>query len=115
MHNGQYKEAKALLDKARDQVSGLETSHDKAAGLINIGLAYSDLRTNLTDAKDSLSLAAFQTFSEAAELWRKRWETAGARHTLGAISANCTMKNIGTRGFAGDPKSYLCSAANKCS
>ena len=50
-----------MLDKARDQVQALETSHDKAAGLINIGLAYSDLRTNLTDAKDSLSLAAFQS------------------------------------------------------
>ena len=43
----------------------------------------------------------------------ERSETAGDRHTRGAISANCTMKNIGTRGFAGDPKSYLCSAANK--
>jgi CHAT domain-containing protein len=68
MHNGQYKEAKALLDKALDQVRALETSHDKAAGLINIGLAYSDLRSNLTDAKDSLLLAAYQTFSEAATM-----------------------------------------------
>ena len=66
MHNGQYKEAKALLDKARDRVRALETSHDKTAGLINIGLVYSDLRSNLTDAKDSLFLAAFQSFSEAA-------------------------------------------------
>jgi len=68
MRNKQYKEAKALLDKAFDQIQALEPSHDKASGLISIGLAYDDLRSRLPDSKDSLLLAAHQTFSEAGEV-----------------------------------------------
>ena len=62
----QHKEAKALLDKALDQMRALEPSHDKAAGLVNIGLAYFDLRSNLPDVKDSLLLLAHQTLGEAS-------------------------------------------------
>ncbi|HWN08485.1 MAG TPA: CHAT domain-containing protein, partial [Pyrinomonadaceae bacterium] len=61
----QHKEAKALLDKALDQMRALEPSHDKAAGLVNIGLAYFDLRSNLPDVKDSLLLLAHQPLGEA--------------------------------------------------
>jgi len=61
----QHKEAKALLDKALDQMRALEPSHDKATGLVNIGLAYFDLRSNLPDVKDSLLLLAHQTLGEA--------------------------------------------------
>lgn len=61
----QHKEAKALLDKALDQIGPLEPSHDKASGLINIGLGYFDLRPNLPDAKDSLLLLAHKALSEA--------------------------------------------------
>ena len=60
-----HKEAKALLDKALDQMRALEPSHDKAAGLVNIGLGYFDLRSNLPDVKDSLLLLAHQTLAEA--------------------------------------------------
>ena len=62
----QHKEAKALLDKALDQMGALEPSHDKAAGLVNIGLGYLDLRPNLPDAKESLLLLAHKALSEAA-------------------------------------------------
>lgn len=85
MHNGQYKEAKALLDKARDRVRALETSHDKTAGLINIGLVYSDLRSNLTDAKDSLFLAAFQSFSEAATVAENIGDRRGSSYAWGHL------------------------------
>jgi CHAT domain-containing protein/Tfp pilus assembly protein PilF len=61
----QHKDAKALLDKALEQVPALEPSHDKAAGLVNIGLGYFELRPNLPDAKDSLLLLAHKAFSEA--------------------------------------------------
>jgi CHAT domain-containing protein/Tfp pilus assembly protein PilF len=61
----QHREAKALLDKALDQIRALEPSHDKAVGLVNIGLAYFDLRSNLPDVKDSLLLLAHQTLGEA--------------------------------------------------
>ena len=61
----QHKEAKALLDKALDQMRALEPSHDKAVGLVNIGLGYFDLRPNLPDVKDSLLALAHKTLSEA--------------------------------------------------
>ena len=61
----QHKEAKALLDKALDQMPALEPSHDKAAGLVNIGLGYFELRPNLPDAKDSVLVLAHKALSEA--------------------------------------------------
>ena len=61
----QHKEAKALLDKALDQIRALEPSHDKAAGLVNIGLGYFELRPYLPDAKESLLLLAHKALSEA--------------------------------------------------
>ena len=61
----QHKEAKALLDKALDQIRALEPSHDKAAGLVNIGLGYFELRPYLPDAKESLLLLAHNALSEA--------------------------------------------------
>jgi CHAT domain-containing protein/Tfp pilus assembly protein PilF len=61
----QHKEARALLDKALDQMGALEPSHDKAAGLVNIGLGYFELRPNLPDAKESLLLLAHKALSEA--------------------------------------------------
>jgi CHAT domain-containing protein/Tfp pilus assembly protein PilF len=59
-----HKEAKVLFDKALDQMGALEPSHDKAAGLVNIGLGYFDLRSNLPD-KEALLLLAHKALSEA--------------------------------------------------
>ena len=61
----QYKEAKAFLDKAVDQLPALEPSHDKAVALVNIGLGYLDLRQNLADSKESLLLVAHKSLSDA--------------------------------------------------
>jgi CHAT domain-containing protein/Tfp pilus assembly protein PilF len=68
IQNKQYKEAKALLDRALVDIRTLEASHDKAYGLINISLAYDDLRSKLPDSKDSLLLLAHEIFSEAGTL-----------------------------------------------
>jgi CHAT domain-containing protein len=68
IQNKQYKEAKALLDNALDEIRGLEPSHDKASGLISIGLAYDDLQSKLPESKDSLLLLAHQAFSDAATI-----------------------------------------------
>jgi CHAT domain-containing protein/Tfp pilus assembly protein PilF len=65
IRNKQYKEAKALLDRALEQIRALEPSHDKASGLITIGLAYDELRSRLPDSRDSLLLLAQQTYTEA--------------------------------------------------
>ncbi len=68
IQNKQYKEAKTLLDNALDEIRALEPSHDKASGLISIGLAYDDLRSKLPESKDALLLLAHETFSEAARV-----------------------------------------------
>jgi CHAT domain-containing protein len=68
IQNKQYKEAKNLLDNAVDQIRPLEASHDKASGLITIGLAYNELRSRIPGSSDSLLLLAHQTFSEAGTI-----------------------------------------------
>jgi tetratricopeptide (TPR) repeat protein len=64
--SAQYQQAKTLLDKALDQIRGLDNSHDKAYGLISIGLAYYDLHSHLPDSKDFLFRLAAKMFDEAA-------------------------------------------------
>jgi len=64
----QVSSAKALLDRASALMEALPPTHDKAAGLITIGLAYLRLRPSLPDAKDALLLAAHQRFSAAGSV-----------------------------------------------
>jgi CHAT domain-containing protein/Tfp pilus assembly protein PilF len=77
MENRQNNEAKTLLDRALAQIRGLDPSHDKAHGLINIGLAYHSLRSHLPDSKDPLLLLAYETFNEAGTVV----ESIGDRRT----------------------------------
>jgi CHAT domain-containing protein len=64
--SGQYQEAKTLLDEAFDQLGSLDDSHDKAYGLISIGLTYDELRGRLADANAPLLLLASKSFRKAA-------------------------------------------------
>ena len=64
MENGQYKESKELLDRALDETWKLDPSHDKAYGLINIGLTYRNLRAQLSD-QDNLFMLSARAFNEA--------------------------------------------------
>ena len=68
LRNGQHSQAKTLLDRASQQTRIVGPSHDKALGLINIGLAYHRLRSQLPDSKDALLLQAFEAFSEGGAL-----------------------------------------------
>ena len=65
LQHGQYQQSKELLDTALDQLRGLDDSHDKAYGLINIGLTYRDLGLHLPDSHDLLLLLASKTYDEA--------------------------------------------------
>jgi len=64
MQNGQYKDSKALLDRALSETRNLNHSHDKAYGLINIGLTYRHLRSYLPEKHD-FHLLSSQAFHEA--------------------------------------------------
>ena len=77
--NGQHKESKSLLDKALDQIQGLSHSHDKAYGLIDIGVTCQDLCSYLPDSRDLILLLGFKSLNEAVIVA----ETIG---DLGALS-----------------------------
>ena len=64
MEDGQYKKSKELLDRALDDTRKLDPSHDKAFGLINIGLTYRHLRPHLPEYND-LHLLSSRAFNEA--------------------------------------------------
>ena len=64
MENGQYKKSKELLDRALDETRKCEPSHDKAYGLINVGLTYRHLSTHLLD-QDKLFVLSSQALNEA--------------------------------------------------
>jgi CHAT domain-containing protein len=85
IQNKQYKEAKTLLDRALDQVRTLEPSHDKAYGLINIGLAYDDLRSRLPDSKDALLLLAYETLREAGTLADSMGDRRASSYAWGSL------------------------------
>jgi len=65
MQAGQYGEAKALLDEGLQQTQGLDDSHQKAFGLINIGLAYHNLRPHLPELNRPLFVLASETLNGA--------------------------------------------------
>ena len=54
------------IDAALDEIQDLNHSHEKAHGLINIGLAYHDLRRHLPNSSDLFMKLASETFNEAA-------------------------------------------------
>lgn len=66
MESGQHQEAQAQLDMVLEQTQELVDSHDKAYGLLNIGLGYRDLRRHLPDWRDQLLLQAAETFEAVA-------------------------------------------------
>jgi len=68
LQSGRHQDTKIRLEQAVTQTKTLEDSHDKAYGLITIGLAYNSLRPHLPDAKDALLLQAFQTLHDAAKI-----------------------------------------------
>jgi CHAT domain-containing protein/Tfp pilus assembly protein PilF len=65
MQRGQHVASKARLDEALEQMRSLPHTHAKAYGLLNIGLAYGDLRPHLSVSKDDLLLLVSEIFNEA--------------------------------------------------
>jgi CHAT domain-containing protein len=65
-HTGKAQESRDLLDAASDELRGLEATHETAFALINVGLAYRDLRPSLPPTADQLLLRAAGALTEAA-------------------------------------------------
>ena len=65
IRNGRHQLSKSLLDEAFNQTRRLADSHEKAYGMINIGLSYVDLNKHRADPENRLLSLAFEAFDEA--------------------------------------------------
>lgn len=79
----QGEEAQRQFDDALQQVRQLPDSHDKAYGLISIGLGYAGLRSKLPDAGDRLSSLAAEVLEEAGEIAKTLGDARAASYALG--------------------------------
>jgi CHAT domain-containing protein len=68
VQSGRPQEAMDLLHDAWEHMQPVPPSHDKAYALVNIGLAYNDLRTALTDSASALTVSASRAFNAAANV-----------------------------------------------
>jgi CHAT domain-containing protein len=83
--DGQYRESSMLLDEAWEQMQRLEPVHNKAYGLIKIGLGYDQLRTHLPDLRDALLLRASTVFYEAVKVAQTISELRAASYAWGYL------------------------------
>ena len=79
----QWQDAQIQFDDALTQVRHLPDSHDKAYGLISIGLGYTSLRAHLPAAGDRLSILAADVFEEAGEIAKVLGDPRAASYALG--------------------------------
>jgi CHAT domain-containing protein len=82
---GRHKDALARLDQAWEQIQGVPSSHDKAYGLISMGLLFHDLRPHLPDAQDLLLLRASRLFTEAAAVAEAIGDPRAASYAWGHL------------------------------
>jgi len=86
--DGQYKEARALADEVFARLQVLSESHQKVFGLINLGLAYNDLRPHFAGDRGLLlkrankALTDAYTAAQAAEDRRAQSYALGYRGRL---------------------------------
>jgi len=81
--NGQPMASKALLEQASSQTLSLIPSHEKAYGLISVGLLALDLRSQLPDASAAFGLLAAQAFEEASKVADAISDLRTASYALG--------------------------------
>ena len=80
---GQWQEAQKQFDDALTQLRHLPDSHDKAYGLISIGLGYASLRAQLPAAGDRLSALAADVLEEAGEIAKALGDARAASYAFG--------------------------------
>ena len=83
----EYRKAKDYLDTALKQTQGLAPSHDKAYGLVTIGLAYDKLRSSLPDAQAELLQQSFQAFNMAAAVSEQIGDSLAHAYALGYLAS----------------------------
>ena len=82
---GQIQEAVGMLKAALPATKTMAPSSDKLFALVNIALAYDDLRHRLADSSDSFLLVAAETLQEALALAETLGDRRGQSYVLGYL------------------------------
>jgi CHAT domain-containing protein len=82
---GHYSDCRTRLDKASEQLRSLPASHDKAFDLINLGLAYQELRTHIAEASEPLRKLAEQAFQDAIQIAGDIHDARAQSYALGHL------------------------------
>lgn len=85
--SGKPREARARLDTAVDELRGLPPSYETAFALINIGLAFRDLRPALPDASAPLLARAGQVLDDARRMAEGLGDRRTSSYALGYLGA----------------------------
>ncbi len=83
LKNSQTQMAKALLDKALENLKPLEDSYFKSFGLINAGLAYQDLGKKKFPSENIFLLHCHDIFIQAGEIARRLDDHRSISYALG--------------------------------
>jgi CHAT domain-containing protein len=85
--NGAPPESERLLDAAREDLRHATPSHDTAFTLVNVGVAYRDLRPWLTASHDELLRRAGQAFQDAGAMADRLGDRRTASYAWGYLGA----------------------------
>jgi len=85
--SGDPRGARVQLDTALGELRGLPPSHETAFALINIGLAFRDLRPSLPDASALLLLRAAGVLDEARSIAERLGDRRTASYALGYLGS----------------------------
>jgi CHAT domain-containing protein/Tfp pilus assembly protein PilF len=85
LRRGKPQEAQALVDQAFPLLQALDSSHEKAYGLVSTGLIYANLRSHLPAVDTSLSPLAWRSFSDAAAVAQATGDARAASYAWGYL------------------------------
>jgi filamentous hemagglutinin family protein len=85
LRRGEPQEAKAFVDQAFPLLRALSHSHEKAYGLVSVGLIYAHLRDNLPTMAASLSQLALRSFDEALAVAQAIGDDRAASYAWGYL------------------------------
>ena len=85
LRRGEPQEAQALVDQAFPVLQALSPSHEKAYGLVSIGLIYANLRSHLPAVDASLLQLALRSFNDAVAVAQAIGDARAASYAWGYL------------------------------
>ena len=85
LRRGEPQEAQALVDKALPVLQALSPSHEKAYGLVSVGLVYANLRAHLPAVDASLLQLALRSFNDTIAVVQAIGDDRAASYAWGYL------------------------------